>query len=46
MKLTYTRKKVKDVESSRFCKEDGEPNQVLGYENQAIVGSSWKKERG
>lgn len=31
---------------SRRCKEEKETNQILGYENQAIVDGTWKDELG
>ena len=37
---------VKEESNSRFCKEDEERDQVLGYENQAIKDGSWENVKG
>ncbi len=37
---------IKDEMNSRFCKEDKERSQVLGYENQAIKDGSWESAKG
>ena len=40
------RKKVPVIGEARYCKAEEETNQILGYENPAIVDGTWKSEDG